>query len=191
VQPSEDPSDEHAPSGRGQCTRYKLQSFSSIVDTSSRPSHRSGSDRPEVRHRLYDPNRITSEDAPHLGDNTPQTFEDFVETDILGPKVLSDAIFLACRSEEYVGFSSLQRVLGSPDTLDIGFTGTLPSYRGRGIASELKRRGVDYARTHGYRSLITGNDSLNPRIWSINQKLGFRKEEVLIQAEKTLPAPKR
>jgi len=85
-----------------------------------------------------------------------------------------------------VAWSSLQRMRGLPDTLDIGFTGTLPEFRGRGIASELKRRAVVYARDHGYRYLVTGNDSLNPRIWAINQKLGFQKWSVLVQAEKLL-----
>src|SRR5208282_2021298 len=145
-----------------------------------------GADRAEVRHRLYDLSRISSQDVPMIGEYTPVTFEEFVAIDVVGPKVLPDAIFLACDGEEYVGWSTLQRMLGLPDTLDIGFTGTLPKFRGRGIASELKRRGVEYAQTHGYRSLITSNDSLNPRIWAINEKLGFRKERTWVQAEKIL-----
>jgi len=148
-----------------------------------------GSDRPEVQRRLYELSRITSEDVPRVGDYTPISFEDFVRIDVVGPHVLPDAIFLACHGEEYIGWSSLQLLEGLPDTLDIGFTGTLPMFRGRGIASELKRRAVEYARARGYRFLLTGNDSLNPRIWAINEKLGFRKEETWIQAEKTLTSP--
>jgi len=148
-----------------------------------------GSDRPEVRRRLYELSRITSEDAPRVGDYTPISFEDFVRIDVVGPQVLPDAIFLACHGEEYIGWSSLQLLQNLPDTLDIGFTGTLPKFRGRGIASELKRRAVEYARSRGYHFLITGNDSLNPRIWAINEKLGFHKEETWIQAEKPLTPP--
>jgi mycothiol synthase len=147
-----------------------------------------GADRPEVQRRLYELGRITSEDAPRIGEYTPISFEEFVAVDLTGPNVLTDGIFVACKGEEFVGWSSLRRMLDLPDTLDIGFTGTLPEFRGRGIASALKRRAVEYAREKGYHYLITANDSLNPRIWAINEKLGFRKEETWIQAEKTLAA---
>jgi mycothiol synthase len=145
-----------------------------------------GAHRPEVQQRLYELSRITSEDAPRLGEYAPVTFEEFFAIDIGGSNAIADAIFLACSGEKYVAWSSLQRLPGLPDTLDIGFTGTLPEFRGRGIASELKRRAVVYARDHHYRYMVTGNDSLNPRIWAINEKLGFQKQMVLIQAEKKL-----
>jgi len=147
-----------------------------------------GSDRPEVRRRLYQLSRISSKDTPRMGEYTPATFEEFVSIDVAGPQAMPDATFLACVGEEYVAWSSLERELGTPETIGIGFTGTLPDYRNRGIASELKRRAVEYARAHGYRSLITGNDSLNTRIWAINEKLGFRPEITWLQAEKPLPS---
>lgn len=145
-----------------------------------------GADRLEVQQRLYELARITSEDVPRLGKYSPVSLEEFVAIDIAGSNVLPDAIFLACSGEKYVAWSSLQRMRGLPDTLDVGFTGTLPEFRGRGLATELKRRAVVYARDHGYRYLVTGNDSLNPRIWTINEKLGFQKWSVLVQAEKNL-----
>lgn len=149
-----------------------------------------GADRPDVRRRLYELSRITAADVPRVGEYTPATYDEFVDIELVNPRVLPEAIFLACGSEEYVGWTTLQRVPGLADTLDIGFTGTLPNHRGRGIASELKRRAVAHARGHGYRFLITANDSLNPRIWAINEKLGFRREVVMLQAEKTLgPSP--
>lgn len=148
-----------------------------------------GADRPEVRRRLYELGRVTGADVPRLGDYTPATFDEFVESEFSTARIIPEAIFVACRAEEYIGWTSLQRVPELADTLDIGFTGTLPGYRGLGIATELKRRAVQYARAHGYRSITTANDSLNPRIWAINKKLGFRQEQILIQAEKTLPPP--
>ena len=145
-----------------------------------------GADRIEVRRRLFELGRMTSADVPRLGDYSPVTFEEFVAIDLAGPNVLPDAIFIACDREEYVAWSTLWRAQGRPDSLDIGFTGTRREYRGRGIAAQLKRRAVIYARDHGYRFMVTGNDSLNPAIWSINQRLGFRRELVLVQAEKKL-----
>ena len=60
--------------------------------------------------------------------------------------------------------STLHHSPAEPDTLMVGFTGTLPAYRGRGLATELKRRAVEFARTRGYQVLRTFNDSENPRI---------------------------
>jgi len=145
-----------------------------------------GADRPDVQRRLYELALITSEGAPRVGEYSPVTFEEFHATDIGNPNAIRDATFLACSGESFVAWSTLQRQRGLPDTLDLGFTGTLPEFRGRGIASELKRRAVVYAREHGYRYMVTGNDSLNPRIWAINEKLGFQKQMVLVQAEKNL-----
>lgn len=149
-----------------------------------------GADRPELHRRLYDLVRVASEDQPRMGDFTPATFEEFVAMGIRGPRILRDAIFLASHGEEYVGMSTLEREGPSPYALSVGFTATLPKFRGRGIASELKRRAVQFARAQGYRSLVTGNDSLNPRILAINEKLGFRKEVTWVHAEKALPSPK-
>jgi ribosomal protein S18 acetylase RimI-like enzyme len=67
-----------------------------------------GADRPEVRRRLYALSRITAKDVPRVGEYTPSTFEEFVDADLVGPRVLADATFLACRGDEYVGWSSLQ-----------------------------------------------------------------------------------
>jgi RimJ/RimL family protein N-acetyltransferase len=80
--------------------------------------------------------------------------------------------------------STLYHLPAEPDTLIVGFTGTLPSYRGRGLASELKRRAVEFARAQGYQYLRTFNDSENPRIWAINQRLGFQVQRIWVRGEK-------
>ncbi|MCI4372175.1 MAG: GNAT family N-acetyltransferase [Thermoplasmata archaeon] len=147
-----------------------------------------GTERAEVRRRLFELVQRGGADVPRMGEYTPITFEEFVAAEIEGPKALPSATFLAVKGEQFVGMTSLERVPGVPDTIGIGFTCTLPEFRGRGIASELKRRGVEFARKEGYRSLVTGNDSLNPRIWAINQRLGFQQERTWIQAQKTLGA---
>lgn len=148
-----------------------------------------GVDRLDVRRRLYELACITGSDIPRVGEYAPSTFDEFVELNLVGSRVLPEANFVACRSDEYVGWTSLRRESARSDTLDIAFTGTLPHYRGHGIASELKRRAAAFAHAQGYRYLTTANDSLNPRIWAINQKLGFRREEVALLAEKKLPEP--
>jgi len=87
--------------------------------------------------------------------------------------------------------SSLERDLARPDTLRVGYTGTHPDFRGRGIGTELKRRAAHFARGRGFRYLIAGNDSLNGPILAINRRLGFRPETVWIQGEKSLVVSSR
>ena len=143
-----------------------------------------GPDRPEVRERLFRLYVEAMKDTPRLGSilaDSREWFEGFV---FRGPGYLPDAMFVARAGEAYVSFSLLFRHAAEPDTLHVSFTGTLPAYRGVGLAGELKRRSIEYARHHGYRYIETDNDSQNPRIWSINQKLGFRRFRVILVGEK-------
>jgi mycothiol synthase len=146
-----------------------------------------GPDRPEVRERFYRVWDTSGLDVPVVGTHTSVPFEQFVRLEFEGPDFCPEAVFLAIHDDEYVGVTANNRSAGDPGTLWVGFTGTLRAYRGRGIASELKRRAIEYARTHGYRYMRTGNDSLNAPIWAINERLGFLRLRTWIQAEKALP----
>ena len=135
---------------------------------------REGASRAEVRQRLYDVDADSSRDAPRMGEFTPIPFAQF-SAELDEPTIIPEAFFLAAHGDSYAASSHLERDLGSPDTLIVGYTGTRKEYRGRGLATELKRRSIEYARANGFRFLRTFNDSLNPPIWAINQKLGFRR----------------
>ena len=135
---------------------------------------REGPTRSEVRRRLYELWTETSRDAPRMGEYAPPPFDQFA-ADIDRPEMIPDAFFLAALGEAYVASSHLERNPSEPEALMVGFTGTRSAYRGRGLATELKRRSLEYARRHGIRYLKTLNDSLNDPIWKINQKMGFRR----------------
>jgi GNAT superfamily N-acetyltransferase len=143
----------------------------------------------QVRQRLYRLQKAVSADVPRMGDHAPITFEQFVEVDLNRAGVLPDGFFLAASGDEYVGMTTLDVEEGRPDTLRVGLTGTRREFRGLGVASELKRRAVEYARAHDYRFMITVNDSLNAPMWAINEKLGFRKTVTWLQGEKALARP--
>jgi len=144
-----------------------------------------GAADPQVRKGLYRLSTLAAADIPRLGEFTPVTFEEFAAFDLDGPGSIPEGTFVARKGSEFVGMSSLEREKARPDTLLVGFTGTHPEYRGLGIASELKRRAVVFARDRGYRYLVTANDSLNRPIWAINERLGFRQQVTWVQAEKT------
>lgn len=132
---------------------------------------------------LYELNSKVSADEPRLGIFTPITLPQFVALDLDGPSFLPDAYFLARTKDELVAVSTLKRSPSEPDALIQAFTGTVREFRGMGIATELKRRGTAYARTHGFRSIVTGNDSLNQPMLAINRRLGYQPEVTRISSE--------
>ncbi|MGI0055628.1 MAG: GNAT family N-acetyltransferase [Thermoplasmata archaeon] len=143
-------------------------------------------DAPEVLRGLYELAVANFGDEPRLGPYTPMTFEQFVEMELGGVTFLPDAYFLAREHGRFVASSALRRVAGMPEILQQSFTGTRRELRGRGIASELKRRAVEFGRAHGYRFIRTGNDSLNQPMLAINRKLGFQPQSQRIVGERRL-----
>ena len=66
--------------------------------------------------------------------------------------------------------------------LDVGrnrmvnaMTGVIPEYRGRGIATALKVKTIEYARDCGVSEILTQNDSENAPMLAINEKLGYKR----------------
>jgi ribosomal protein S18 acetylase RimI-like enzyme len=149
-----------------------------------------GPSDPEVLDRVYALAAATLGDAPRLGAYVPPTFAQFAGMMLETPGFFPDAFFLARSGSRYVGMSNLERMGAEPDKLHQIFSATHREFRGRGIATELKRRGIRLARERGFRFLITENDSLNTPIWSINERLGYRREQESIETEKVLsPLP--
>ena len=145
-----------------------------------------GPERPEVLERLYRLKVATDADVPRIGRYTVISFDEFVQWDVRMPGAIPEAFFIARAGDEYVGLCVLETLSEAPDTLLQIYTGTSAAYRGRGIATAMKRRAIDYARTHGFRYIRTSNDSLNRAMWGINERLGFRRREVWVQGEKAL-----
>jgi mycothiol synthase len=148
-----------------------------------------GPDREDVRRRLLTLFNEALADEPRVGSYTPTTYEQFVSMELEGPGFLPEAFFLARKDDRYVGVSNLARLPAEPGVLHQIFTGTLREFRGRGIATELKRRTVVYAQEHGYLSIRTSNDSLNHPMWAINMKLGYHRRVERAQFEKSLTSP--
>ncbi|HTT74067.1 MAG TPA: GNAT family N-acetyltransferase [Thermoplasmata archaeon] len=149
-----------------------------------------GPDRPGVRAAVYRLYVVASESMPRIGPYRPMARADFESMTLGNRALLSDAFFLAAHGAEYVGMSYLERSLDDPTSLHQLYTGTDPGWRGRGIASALKRRTVEYARAHGVRYIWTANDSRNEAMWRINQRLGYVRRNARMLAERwAVPRP--
>ena len=147
---------------------------------------REGPGQDDAQERLYRLDCESGKDAPRMGPSTDLPFDQFIDLVFRGPGYLPEGILVAKVGDEYVAYTYVFKLPSQPDTLHVGFTGTLPAYRGRGIASELKLRAIELTRSLGYHYLMTNNDTVNKRIWAINEKLGFQQVRTWIQGQKDL-----
>jgi mycothiol synthase len=138
---------------------------------------------PAVLHRVHDLDVETGRDVPHVGAYTPIAFEVFRQFFMEDQNALPDAWFLAKEGGRYVGVTSAGREPAQPEVLQQYYTGTRPEYRRRKIALTLKLMLIDFAKRNGYLRIETSNDSLNEPMWTLNQRLGFRKMHESIHLE--------
>ncbi len=103
-------------------------------------------------------------------------FDEFVARDVERPGVPLEAFHVAVdeASGAVVGYASLQLVPGRQDVAWHDMTATHPAWRGRGVASALKRATIAWAIGAGLRALETGNDEDNAPMRAINAREGYR-----------------
>jgi RimJ/RimL family protein N-acetyltransferase len=97
-----------------------------------------------------------------------------------GTEALQEGFFLARSDNTYVGLCALLRT-SHLHVLDCGFTGVAESHGGRGIARALKAAAIGYALTRECTELTTSVLAENPAMLRINERLGFRTEEVILK----------
>jgi RimJ/RimL family protein N-acetyltransferase len=99
------------------------------------------------------------------------------------PRFLPDACFIAVKRGEFVGYSNL---ITAQDGFDTDMTGVARPYRGKGVATLLKLRGIRYAQDHGNQKLWVVNDSVNAAMLALNAKLGFVRGGVNVRYLKVI-----
>jgi GNAT superfamily N-acetyltransferase len=139
-----------------------------------------------VLQELYELHVTCDRDTEQLDPVTHPPFEEFVAHEVNGPRTIVEAWFLARADQRLIAMSSLERLTGSADMLEPGFTAVHPAYRGRGIALALKLRTIAFAREQGYRYIKTGSNAVNERMLGINAALGFQPQPARITFELSL-----
>lgn len=130
--------------------------------------------------KLYNLWSITKQDEPTVfGVVTKIEFKHFIETRLAGNNFDPDGYFVALDGNDYVAFSNFW---GSQpgEYISIGFTGTHPDYRGRGLATALKIIGNEYAISKGFKQVRTSNNSVNAPMLAVNVKMGFDRQPAIV-----------
>jgi len=112
------------------------------------------------------------------GGDTPMAPGDLAEfraRDVDRPGIPQDGFMLALDPDrgEVVGYASLMLIPGSTTVAWHDMTAVLPAWRGRGIATALKRATIAWAIEHGLTALETGNDEENAGMRAVNARLGY------------------
>ncbi|HET7770230.1 MAG TPA: GNAT family N-acetyltransferase, partial [Chloroflexota bacterium] len=105
-------------------------------------------DREGALRKAYDLHMAVSADVPGDEPFTPREYDDWVKF-VEEPTFLADGYLLAKLGDEWVGESCLWKNLTLPEVLQQGITGVVSEQRGKGVAMELKVRGVRYAAARG------------------------------------------
>jgi mycothiol synthase len=104
------------------------------------------------------------------------TLEAFASRDVDRVDIPHEAFFVALddATGAVVGYASLSYAAGSTTIAYHDMTAVRRAYRGRGIATALKRATIAWAVEHGLEALDTGNDEHNAPMRAVNMALGYR-----------------
>jgi GNAT superfamily N-acetyltransferase len=140
----------------------------------------------ESLRRLHELVQHIAEDMPRQADFTPVPYEQWKSLELNSPRLIPEGYLIAKRDSQFVGMSQVYKNEKDPRLLTQGDTGVRREYRGRGIATALKLKVIEFARKNGYASIETWNDSHNTPMLAVNTKLGFKRHVGWILMEKTL-----
>jgi mycothiol synthase len=131
---------------------------------------------PDAVHRLYDLVSTTAAEVPFPGgDVHHETFDNWRKGNLESPTSDPAAMFIAKWGEEYVATTTLELPADADEPAITHMTGVLREHRRRGLATALKLLSFRYLRERGFREVRTHNDTANPPILNLNQKMGYRR----------------
>ena len=98
-----------------------------------------------------------------------------------------EGMFLALVDGEIVGCAGLERDDDEPSRAENALTAVLRDWRGRGIATALKRTSLAFAAEHGIRRVYTWTQTANEGMRALNKGLGYCYGNVSITVRADLP----
>lgn len=98
-----------------------------------------------------------------------------------------DPMFLALHDGEVIGCAGLNRDPDRPGRAENALTAVRRDWRGRGVASHLKRRTLHWAAGHGLTELYTWTQDGNAEMRRLNEHLGYVTARIGITVSRSLP----
>jgi len=127
-------------------------------------------ERPDLANPLYDVARESFPDIPGAEAEVMRPLEHWVQHHLYGP---GNETWIAVAQDEPVGYAMLRISAARPGHAIHAMTGAKRAWRGRGIASALKRAQIVWAIEHGLDLLDTTNEVRNASMRRVNEKLGY------------------
>lgn len=144
---------------------------------------------PDWQRRLYDLDWEGTQDEPMPDTPTRLSFEEYVDRAFNGPAYVAEGSFVAVDETQpdqpYAGLTELYMDSGEMTHLATGFTTVRRAYRRRGVAIALKVHAIEWARSQGTKSIMTGNEEHNP-MYQINMQLGYEPQPAGVHYHKVI-----
>jgi GNAT superfamily N-acetyltransferase len=146
-------------------------------------------ERPELAEGMYGVYVEADPDIPGSEGVEIPSFDEWLSDDMKGTSDRPEAVFVALAGHEVVGYAKLAFAAAAADVAFHDLTGVKRAWRGRGIASALKRAQIRWAKEHGYARLTTANEERNAPIRKLNLRYGYRPEPGRIVLATALSGP--
>jgi GNAT superfamily N-acetyltransferase len=132
-------------------------------------------ERPELVEGVY---RVAVEalpDIPGEGPKAPPTLEEYRVLEVDRPAIPAGgfAVAIDAATGAVIGYASLLLLPGNSTVAWHGMTAVLRAWRGRGVATALKRATIGWACANGIETLETANDIDNAPMRAVNSRLGY------------------
>jgi GNAT superfamily N-acetyltransferase len=115
-----------------------------------------------------------SREVPLPGDvHIRLSYTDFVQSTLEGPSVDPAGIFIAKQGETYAGMTAVIVPQDGPAITNATYV--LPAHRRHGLALALKLLSFRFLVARGYTETRTHNDTINPPILRLNERLGYQR----------------
>ncbi|MBB5918453.1 GNAT superfamily N-acetyltransferase [Nocardia transvalensis] len=127
-------------------------------------------DTEDNRRAVYELNRICAADIPERGEFF--SYAEYVAQRFEARGYDPAGVILAVRAGELVGMSAVS-LHAEPGVAFSEMTGVLRPFRGHGLSLALKLLAITFARSAGYRWMVTFHHPRNAAAIAMNQRLGF------------------
>ena len=130
-------------------------------------------ERPDLTPAIYVVACEAYPDEPGNEGTPMDSYEAWLSKDMHGDGDRPEATFIALADGEVAGYAKLSLSSSRTEVAMHDMTGVRRAFRGRGIASALKRAEIAWAKQAGYESLETNNEVRNEPIRRLNERHGY------------------